>query len=460
VRNVDQIAEYDRHVVAETKQAQARIEAEGRAASLAIRDVRVHRVLMPWMGTKRWDGSAEEIHLIEFETDGGLVGIGEDPVADAEALRARMIGGDPFDPALRRHLGLAYWDFVGKVAGKSLSQYLREVFAVDAPEVERIPMAAYTWIRFPDLEGRYQVTYDTYVDHVQGLIDQHGFRVIKISMCDFEPRRYVDLLHRMRAAVGPEIEIRVDPHASWSESMALRFVKAVEGLDLEWIEEPVGGYFESIWRAGERLRSMSTVPISSHSWLPPLDRLPEDPDIAEPEHGRYSDAVLDAPLNRRAIGRYEAADVTAPDAYDGPLALWRYYQTARFMGMDPAMHSGYELGPATAIRLHIAAFAFPYRMRHHIVWGRDPAPFAVHALDAHYNQWEGDVIVGGKMTYEDGFLRVPDGPGLGVELDPERLEHYRYTPEKAERHRRHLQRMCEEHMGSLGWRRDRMGFLE
>lgn len=70
----------------------------------------------------------------------------------------------------------------------------------------------------------------------------------------------------------------------------------------------------------------------------------------------------------------------------GPLALKRYYDTARFMGMKIAMHSAYELGPGTAIRLHIAAFAFPYTIRYHIVWGNGIAPFALHGIDAHYNQ--------------------------------------------------------------------------
>ena len=203
---------------------------------------------------------------------------------------------------------------------------------------------------------------------------------------------------------------------------------------------------------------MSSVPISSHCWLPPLKALPLDTDIAEPEQGRYSDAFLDAPLNLEAIGRYQAADVSAPDAYDGPLALKRYYDTARFMGMDIAMHSGYELGPGTAIRLHIAAFTFPYEIRHHIVWGRNTAPFALHALDSHYNQWEGDVVAGGKMAYDQGFLKVPQGPGLGVELDRERLEHYRFTQEKFERHRRHIEEVTVDLDDKLGWRRYRTGW--
>ena len=44
--------------------------------------------------------------------------------------------------------------------------------------------------------------------------------------------------------------------------------------------------------------------------------------------------------------------------------------------------------------------------------------------DAHYHHLVDDVIEGGRLEYEDGAIRVPDGPGLGVSLDRERLAHY------------------------------------
>lgn len=46
------------------------------------------------------------------------------------------------------------------------------------------------------------------------------------------------------------------------------------------------------------------------------------------------------------------------------------------------------------------------------------------AADTHYHHLVDDVLVGGKMVYHDGCLPVPTGPGLGVELDRERLERY------------------------------------
>jgi glucarate dehydratase len=46
------------------------------------------------------------------------------------------------------------------------------------------------------------------------------------------------------------------------------------------------------------------------------------------------------------------------------------------------------------------------------------------AADAHYHHLTDDIIVGGKMDYRDGSIAVPDGPGLGVELDRDKLAQY------------------------------------
>ena len=47
-----------------------------------------------------------------------------------------------------------------------------------------------------------------------------------------------------------------------------------------------------------------------------------------------------------------------------------------------------------------------------------------YAADAHYHHLVDDVIVGGKMRYREGAIAVPTGPGLGVQLDREKLRQY------------------------------------
>ena len=73
-----------------------------------------------------------------------------------------------------------------------------------------------------------------------------------------------------------------------------------------------------------------------------------------------------------------------------------------------SMHSGVELGVTLAAMLHAAA----------------SCPNMTYDADAHYHHLMDDVIVGGKMKYEQGSIAVPTGPGLGVELDEDRMAKY------------------------------------
>jgi glucarate dehydratase len=76
--------------------------------------------------------------------------------------------------------------------------------------------------------------------------------------------------------------------------------------------------------------------------------------------------------------------------------------------MQVAVHSSGELGIQLATMLHLGAVL----------------PNLGYAADAHYHHLADDVIAGGPMRYEGGTIRVPEGPGLGVELDRDRLARY------------------------------------
>jgi glucarate dehydratase len=72
------------------------------------------------------------------------------------------------------------------------------------------------------------------------------------------------------------------------------------------------------------------------------------------------------------------------------------------------MHSGSELGVTMAAMIHTCA--------------------SLHNLsydaDAHYHHLLDDIIVGGPMKPVDGCYAVPEGPGLGVALDEDRMAKY------------------------------------
>lgn len=73
-----------------------------------------------------------------------------------------------------------------------------------------------------------------------------------------------------------------------------------------------------------------------------------------------------------------------------------------------AVHSSGELGIQLASMLHMGAVV----------------PNLIFAGDAHYHHLADDVIEGGLMKYENGAIRVPDAPGLGVKLNRDKVREY------------------------------------
>ena len=73
-----------------------------------------------------------------------------------------------------------------------------------------------------------------------------------------------------------------------------------------------------------------------------------------------------------------------------------------------AVHSSGELGIQLASMLHLGAIL----------------PNLNFAADAHYHHLKDDILEGGKMTYKNGHIDVPTGPGLGVKVSREKLAQY------------------------------------
>src|SRR6201997_1233772 len=108
--------------------------------------------------------------------------------------------------------------------------------------------------------------------------------------------------------------------------------------------------------------------------------------------------------------RDPAVDVILLDTtfWGGIRACIRAAQICEAFGLSIAVHSSGELGIQLATMLHLGAVL----------------PNLVFAADAHYHHLLDDVIAGGKMGYVNGSIPVPNGPGLGIALDHEKLGTY------------------------------------
>jgi L-alanine-DL-glutamate epimerase-like enolase superfamily enzyme len=105
-----------------------------------------------------------------------------------------------------------------------------------------------------------------------------------------------------------------------------------------------------------------------------------------------------------------AADFLMPDTpiTGGLLGVRKVAMTAEAWSVPCLMHCSHDLGLKTAAITHIAA-ATPN-------WS-GPNDTCYHGLI--------DDVLTEQLQFEDGHIQVPEGPGLGVEVDEGKLERYR-----------------------------------
>jgi glucarate dehydratase len=351
--------------------------------------------------------------FIRVHTDAGLTGIGEAGPSAVhpyprgsqlrrfqESVQAAVVGENPADHRwIARKLyhaseatavELACWDIIGKSAGLPLYRLLG-----GQGEVASVALSGYCFFRLPDREGAGAVTLDTMVEHCRSLRESFGFEVLKVKLGAHQPGEELDTLRKVREALGPEVGLRVDPNGSWSLPTAVRALARLRDLDLEYLEEPtrVLGKGDHTVDTGSlrRLRGASTVPIAA-------------------DHCYRADLLAQ-------IIRDEAADVVLADLFGcgGISDTLHYCRTAATFGLGVALHSGTELGVGQVAKMHVQA-ALPQEVR--------------FASDAIYPEYVDDVLEGGKLAIEGGRMRMPDAPGLGVELSDDKLAQWELTDER------------------------------
>ena len=207
-----------------------------------------------------------------------------------------------------------------------------------------------------------------------------GFRTMYLKI-GFDVANDLALARAIREEVGPDIAIRVDANEAWSPLQAIKALRAFEEVGLEFLEQPID---MNDLAGAIRLRQSTTTPIGANQSAWEIHHVPQ---------------LL-------ASG---AADVIVTDPHQlGGLSLFRdvaaMCETAH---MPLVKHSFGDLGITTAATLHVL--------------GGLPGPPL--ANQTHFNLMEHDMLAT-PFTFEDGCLHVPSGPGLGVELDRDALEHY------------------------------------
>jgi len=429
---------------------------------LTLAEARRHKVLIPMVGvyTPGWQAlPACSWEFVELVTKEGPIGTGEwsirldQPAIDALRLLEAEPGKNLLEEDLEIPLFMAWWDLVGQALGKPLHRLWAELFDVGFDPPTKVPLAAYTWQRFPDADGNDAVTFETWPAFAKAQVDA-GFHTVKVSMTGYEPYDYIDLLERIRAAVGPSIDIRIDTHGTWNFIEARRILPKLAGLDISYIEQPInamlperfyprgvtppparGGSFqrEYYFRKLEELRHQTAVPFSCHWWTPPI--------VQPPGGNRMSNRWE---FDWYMIERFDPVDISAPDIGLGVFGLWRLLQMARFMSLHIMLHSNFELGLQSTFRAAMNSALAYYPESAGIYLGSTPR--LCLPMDTEYNQVRDDVLLGGKVSLGGGEIALQPEPGHGLHLDPGRLERYRYTEARVRPHREYSMKLYDNYV--------------
>ena len=214
------------------------------------------------------------------------------------------------------------------------------------------------------------------VDQAQGMVEAFGFNSLKLKGGVLPPAEEVRTLQRLRTAFGSDVPLRIDPNAAWSIATSLRWLRELEGL-LEYYEDPTAGQ-----EGMAEVARQTTIPLATNMCIVSFSDLPD------------------------GLRRGSAQIILGDHHFWGGLrASTELARICRTWDVGLSMHSNSHLGISLAAMTHLAA----------------AVPNLTYACDTHYPWQEEEVIVGGKLHFEQGALRVPSAPGLGVELDHSEL---------------------------------------
>jgi len=216
----------------------------------------------------------------------------------------------------------------------------------------------------------------THVGTVAAEAAARGYRHIKLH------EHAVEAVAAARTAVGPGMPLMLDTNCFWpTVEAAGEAARAMQPYELAWLEEPL--YPPDDFEGLARLRREAGLPIAA---------------------GENLGNVMDV----RRIADAKAVDIVQPSLakMGGISEVMKAIADAERRGTRVVLHAPYS-GPALIAAVHVIAAQKDDMLCEHRYGALAAKPLG-DFTEAH-----------------DGYLRVPDGPGLGIEVDLEAIERYR-----------------------------------
>jgi L-alanine-DL-glutamate epimerase-like enolase superfamily enzyme len=267
----------------------------------------------------------------------------------------------------------ALWDIIGKVSGKSVF----ELLAIDQPPMRNIPVYASAGEMY---DG------DTWPENLIAeaqKLKEKGFKAYKFrpgthwSVSGMTMPKYIDGVWSIRDAVGDDFGLIQECNAQWNMEQVMQFIPEAEKMNLLWIEDPT-------FRFGEEARE-NYVKIKAALTRVKLS---------------YGGDTMDNRFQYKEWIDRKAMDIVQPDSgVMGLTEAWYVSKMAHLQGLQCAPHNWH--GALLTIANATLAASIPNLIMLEINQTFNPL-----RTELFKEPW----------TMKDGYLKIPEGPGFGVEV--------------------------------------------
>ncbi len=372
-------------------------------------------IRLPTRRVHRWASLSTPIGvyvIVKLETEEGIIGLGEAPVLKDwggdhmryygetpkttlhiinDILAPALAGQDPcriealhslMDKAIKGYpyckaaIDMALYDIVGKAFKLPAYQLLGGCYR------DRVTVAHSIGL----------MEINKAVEEALQVKDE-GIKTVKLKG-GLEPKRDVDLVKKIRKALGPDIQIAVDANQGYpTAKIAVQTIKAMEEYGILYMEQPVEGV-DSMAEVAQRVDTQ--IMADESAWTPQ--------DVLEIIQKKAADMI--SLYTTKPGGLFKAKKVAA---------------VAEAAGLKCNVNGSVETGVGNAANLHLACSTAAASLAC-VLPVSTPKGKGKKGIAGIYYQ---DDIVKDPFKYADGDLFISPKPGLGVELDEEKMRRYR-----------------------------------
>ena len=329
--------------------------------------------------------------LVEVTTDAGITGWGEGAIVPPRrALETQVVGRNPFDyeviweglhragtdPAAISGVDIALWDIMGKALKQPIHQLLGGAYRT------RVQAYATGLFRMERADRTAAL-----VAEARGYLEQ-GFKAMKMKV-GFGPAYDITNVAAVRRAIGDDVLFAVDANCAYDRGGAIAVGREIAKNDLLWFEEPISaddveGYVE--------IRRALDIRLSG----------------AEQFRGRWA---------FRRMVQERVLDIIQPDV----CVCGGFTEFRKIAALASANH--------VRVIPHMFGTSIRLAATLHLLANLPDSPRALEPFPTllEYDMSENALrteLAREPIRHSDGFVAIPQGPGLGIEIDRDVLRRY------------------------------------